>query len=325
MTGIAVAALLVAALVALTQLQPPSTGTSSSSSVSSTASQQNGVLKGLAFSPASYDSKGMNDFFLKAQQAGGIVEWAGDWQELGGAGGPATVAQLVSQHGLKVMIVVQFFTQSTGQLLRPLNSTNEEHYLNITAAFVREYKPAYLGVGIEVNTLYEKDPASFESFVSLYGEVYDLVKSASPATQVFTIFQLEKMNGLNGGLYGGVNDPGRAEWNLFAQFPKDDIMAFTTYPGLVYHNSSEIPSDYYSRIASHSAKAVGFTEIGWQSGSIAGGWNNSEAQQGEFVEQLFALTKGLDKAFVVWSFLYDQNTIVPFNSMGLFYADGTAK
>jgi len=30
------------------------------------------------------------------------------------------------------------------------------------------------------------------------------VKSVSPQTKVFTIFQLEQMKGLNGGLFGGV-------------------------------------------------------------------------------------------------------------------------
>ncbi len=321
--GVAAAVILVAGFVTLTQIQHPSAPPSSGSE--STTSQQSGFVKGLAFSPAAYNSTGMNDFFLKAKQAGGIVEWAGDWQELASGGGAGVVAQLASQHGLESMVVVQFFTQSTGQLLRPLNSTNEQNYLDITAAFVRQYRPAYLGLGIEVNVLYEKNPESFRSFVTFYSQVYDEVKSLSPSTQVFTVFQLEKMNGLNGGLYGGVNDPGSAEWQLLSQFPKDDVLGFTTYPGLVYHNSSEIPQDYYSRIASHSGKPVGFTEVGWQSGSVAGGWNNSEARQAGFVARFFALTRGLDKAFVVWSFLYDQRAIVPFNTMGLFSVNGTVK
>ena len=267
----------------------------------------------------------MADFFQKAKQAGSIVEWAGDWDELQAGGTPSVVAQLSSQNSLKAMIVVQFFTQSTGALIRPLSATNDQYYLNITTAFARQYEPAYLGIGIEVNTLYEKNTTSFDQFVSLYGRVYDAVKSASPGTLVFTVFQLERMNGLDGGLYGGVNDPASSEWQLLNQFPKDDILAFTTYPGLIYHSPSDIPSDYYSQIASHSNRSVGFTEAGWQSGSIAGGWNNSETQQSDFVNRFFSLTIGLNRAFVVWSFLYDQNAAPPFNTMGLFYTTGAAK
>lgn len=281
-------------------------------------------MKGLTFSPMSYDSNGINDFFAKAKQAGSIVEWAGDWQEIGGPGAPATVAQLASQNGLKSMIVVQFFAQSTGQLLRPLNSTNEQHYVSITTSFVKQYKPDYFGVGIEVNVLYEKNVTGFDEFVSLYGQVYAAAKAASPGTAIFTIFQYEKMNGLNGGLYGGTNDPTKAEWQLLGRFPQD-VVAFTTYPGLVYQNPSDIPPDYYTRIASHTNISVGFTEVGWHSGNISRGWGSDETEQAAFISRFFTLGGSLNKAFAVWSFLYDQNTTVPFNSMGLFYANGTAK
>ena len=267
----------------------------------------------------------MNDFFTRAQQAGGIVEWAGDWQEIGGSGAPATVAQLASEHNLKSMIVVQFFIQSTGQLIRPLNATNEQHYLSTTSDFVRQYRPSYFGVGIEVNLLYEKNITAFNEFVSLYSQVYSEVKSISASTVVFTVFQLEKMNGMGGGLYGGTNDQSKAEWQLLAQFPNDDIAAFTTYPSLVYHSPADIPSDYYARISLHTNRSVGFTEVGWHSGDVAGGWGSNETEQAKFVTRFFSMSSSLDRAFVVWSFLYDQNATVPFNSMGLFYDNGTAK
>jgi hypothetical protein len=326
LAGIAIGIVLLVGVVTLAQFHPSSTTeTSTSSSITTTPSVRSGFVKGLTFSPATYDQGGTNDFLLKAQQAGQVVEWAGDWEELGGGGSPAAVAQLAALHNLKAMIVVQFFSQSTGQLLRPLNTTNEEHYVSSTSAFASEYKPEYLGIGIEVNILFEKNLTAFNRFVALYSQVYDAVKSASPNTQVFTVFQLEKMNGLGGGLYGGVDDPSRAEWQLLAQFPKDDVLAFTTYPGLIYHTPSDIPSDYYSGIAAHSNRSVGFTEVGWQSGSIGGGWNSSESLQKAFVTRFFALTSGLDRAFAVWSFLYDQNAAAPFSSMGLFYTNGTAK
>lgn len=192
-------------------------------------------------------------------------------------------------------------------------------------AFAQKYKPEYLALGIEVNVLYEKSPEDFEYFAQFFSEAYDAVKAVSPNTKVFTIFQLEKMKGLNGGLFGGVNDPSKAEWVLLGKFQKSDLAAFTTYPGLVYKNPSEIPADYYSEIRTHTSKPIAFTEIGWHSAPSPQGWESSEQEQAEFASAFFSRTKGMGEEFAIWSFLYDQNTIKPFNSMGLFYANGTQK
>lgn len=142
------------------------------------------------------------------------------------------------------------------------------------------------------------------------------MKTASPNTQVFTVFQLEKMKGLSGGLFGGKSDPGQNEWSLLDRFAKADFFAFTTYPGLVYKDPSEISTNYYDEIRLHTSKRIAFSEIGWQS---------SETEQADFIRLFFTLTKSLEPEFRIWSFLYDQPTIVPFDSMGLFRPDGTPK
>ena len=176
-----------------------------------------------------------------------------------------------------------------------------------------------------MNILQEKAPADFDAFVALFARTYDAVKTASPDTQVFTVFQLEKMKGLSGGLFGGKSDPDRNEWSILERFAKADFLAFTTYPGLVYTEPSEIPANYYDEIKLHTGKRIAFFEIGWQSVSVSDSWQSSETEQADFIRQFFALTKDLKPEFRIWSFLYDQNTIVPFNSMGLFRPDGTPK
>ena len=112
---------------------------------------------------------------------------------------------------------------------------------------------------------------------------------------------------------------------ILNKFKKSDIIAFTTYPGLIYPNPSEIPADYYSEIKSHTTKPIAFTEIGWHSAASPKGWESSESEQAEFVKIFFNRTTGLNSEFIVWSFLYDQKTIEPFNSMGLYGTDGNAK
>lgn len=285
-----------------------------------------GLLKGISLSPRSFEAADFTDFFEKALLTGRIVSWAGDWNELGGnSGGPKVLIELAPRYNYIPVVEIQFFIQSNGKLLRPLDEATKQSYKLSAAAFAEKYKPAYLGIGIEVNALYEKSPSDFDAFVQLFDAVYDVVKTKSPDTKVFTIFQLEKMKGLNGGLFGGVNDAAKNEWALFARFPKSDIIGFTTYPGLIYKTPAEIPANYYRDIKEHTSKPVVFTEIGWHSAASPTNWESSDAEQAEFVNRFFNLTADLNREMVIWSFMYDPNTTEPFNSMGLRRRDGTAK
>lgn len=284
------------------------------------------LLKGVSLSPRSFQGADFTNFFAEAKEAGTVVAWAGGWQELGvEKGGPTVVAELAKTYGYTPVIEAQFFTQSTGTLLRPLDEAARKAYTAAAAAFSEKYRPKYLGLGIEVNMLYEKSPADFEAFAEFFGEVYDAVKAKSPSTKIFPTFQLERMKGLHGGIFGGRNDPAQAQWALLDRFPKADLAAFTTYPGLVLKDPSEIPADYYTEIRAHTSKPVAFTEIGWHSAASPAGWESSEAEQAEFVTRFFALAKDLEPELAIWSFLYDPKTVEPFNSMGLRRPDGTAR
>ncbi|MFH2105643.1 MAG: hypothetical protein ABII22_00135 [Candidatus Micrarchaeota archaeon] len=287
---------------------------------------QNQLMKGVSLSPRSFNEGDFIDFFAKAKQAGQIVSWVGDWNELGKEGGaPQIVAELSSTYGYTPLICIQFFQQSTGQLLRPLDDSTKQNYKHSLVEFAKKYKPKYIGIGVEVNVLYEKSQTDFDSFVQFYGEVYDAIKAESPDTRIFTIFQLEKMKGMNGGLFGGENNPVNSEWFLLDKFTKSDAIAFTSYPDLIYKNPSDIPVDYYSEIESHTTKPIVFTELGWHSAPSPKGWESSEEEQVEFVNMFFELSEDLNKEIVIWSFLYDQKTIEPFNTMGLFGNDGKPK
>ena len=303
----------------------PSAG--SSTPVASSQTAATGLLKGVSLSPRSFEAADFTDFFEKARLTGRVVSWAGDWNELGdNSGGLKVLAELAPRYNYIPVIELQFFTQSSGKLLRLLDEATKQSYKLSAAAFAEKYRPAYLGIGIEVNVLYEKSPSDFDAFVPLFDTVYEAVKDKSPDTKVFTIFQLEKMKGLNGGLFGGVNDPAKNEWALLARFPKSDIIGFTTYPSLIYKTPAEVPADYYRDIKEHTTKPVVFTETGWHSAVLPGkDWESSDAEQAEFVSRFFSLTGDLNRGIVIWSFMYDPNTIEPFNRMGLRRRDGTAK
>lgn len=284
-------------------------------------------MKGFSLSPKSFDAKEFDDFFVKTAEAGDVVMWAGDWNTLFDTqSAPYVIVQLCEVKPCVPVIELQFFTQSSGALIRPLDEGNVQAYADSAMAFAAMFKPDYLGIGIEVNMLYEKSPEDFEKFIELYKNVYFVVKEVSPKTKVFTVFQLERMKGLHGGLFGGENDDSLAQWDLISKFDSD-IIAFTTYPGLIYKSPSEIPADYYTDIRSHidASKPIAFTEIGWHSAASPKGWESSEEEQAEFVSTFFNLTHSIKPELMVWSFLYDQTTIESFDTMGMFTSAGKEK
>ena len=136
------------------------------------------MLTGVSLSPKSFQAKDFTDFFEQTKETGKVVMWAGDWNELSNVqnGGPAVVAGLASKYKYTPLIIAQFFTQSSGQLIRPLDDATKQKFKASAVSFAEKYKPEYLGLGIEVNMLYEKSPDEFGVFVDFYNEVYDAVK-----------------------------------------------------------------------------------------------------------------------------------------------------
>ncbi len=281
------------------------------------------VLKGVSLSPKSFEQGDFLDFLEKTKQTGDVVMWSGDWDEISNDAAPIIMVKLAPKYGYMPFIEVTPFVQSTGKFIRPLDEETKQKYLNSAIAFAQKYQPQYLGFGIETNMFYLKAPNEFNEFVILYNQVYTAVKEVSPNTQVFTVFQLEIMKGHT--LWSTAKaDQNEAQWFLLDKF-NSDIIAFTTYPSLVYKDPKDIPFEYYKDIQSHTTKPIAFTEVGWQSAASPVGWESSEEEQAEFIEIFFRLSQNLDTKVVIWSFMFDPDAIEPFNSMGLIYNNGTLK
>jgi hypothetical protein len=279
-------------------------------------------LKGVSLSPRSSGGEDFTNFFEEATQAGEIVMWAGDWNELSTqSGAPKVVTELSNQYNYIPLVEVTL--HSTGELIRPLDEATKQDYKERAVSFAERYQPEYFVLGIEVNSIYGESPEDFQEFVALYNEIYFELKEVSPETKVFTVFQLEKMKGL--ALWSvDSHDPSNEQWWMIDEF-NSDIVGFTTYPCLVHKDPSDIPGDYYTEIREHTSKPIAFTEMGWHSIASPQGWESSEAEQAEFIRRFFTLTEDLDPEIVVWSFMYDPDIIEPFNSMGLRRSDGTAR
>ena len=304
------------------------TVTTGETTTSSSAPEPEAPLRGFSLSPQSYEAEEFTGFFELAAAHGDIVERVADiveWEEAPGAA--VTVVQgLAAQFGYLPLSVGGVFDVDTGELLRPIDDATFDRYVAAARGFAERHQPPFLGLGVEIDTQWRTHPDEFDRFVELFAAVADAVHTASPETLVFTTFQLERFSGMQGGIFGGSNDPGQAEWELIDRFPDADIIGFTTYPGLVFASPDDIPEDYYRRLGGLTGgRPIAFTEMGWQAGGSFGPYSGTPESQDRFVERFGELTEGVDVAFFVWSFLFDQAVPAPFDTMGLIAADGTPR
>lgn len=282
-----------------------------------------GRLIGVGLSPRTAQPYDIIEFFKTARGAGNTLVWYGDWKEFEYARGfPTLLAEQCYLNGLTAVVEVTVFNPADGRLLRGLDEKTQQKYVAGAADFAQKYQPRYLGMGVDTDALYTRSPADFEKFVKLFDRTCNAVRAVSPATKIFTVFQLEKMKGLN----GGGNGPSRGLWSLLDKFPGADLFAFDTYPGMVYQSPSGIPADYFTSIKAHTDKPLAISGTGWQSAAGTSGVEGSESQQAEYAEAFFKLCRDLDLEFSAWSYLYDPTALAaPFSSMGLLRGDGAPR
>jgi hypothetical protein len=189
--------------------------------------------------------------------------------------------------------------------------------------------PPYFALGIEINRYYEDDPTGFDAYVNLYAETYDAIKAISPQTLVFPIFQYEKMRS---GVFFSGDDQTQPEWDLLDKFNEHvDLVAFTTYPFLLYATPAELPDDYYAEIKRHTTQKIAFTEIGWPSAALSvmpdSPFGGSPDEQSDFVRRFFSLTSDLPLEMALWSFPHDvgPDFNAAFTSISLRENNGTPK
>lgn len=189
------------------------------------------------------------------------------------------------------------------------------------------YRPRYLAFGVEMNSYYDNQPQDFEHFVTLYREAYDGVKEVAPDTMVFPTFQLERLQGRRPD-----GERAAAQWSLLDQFePRLDMLAVSTYPGLVFGHPDEIPDSYYARLRTYTDRPIAIAQTGYSSGPGRDGQNEgNELEQAAFVMRILDDTEALDMPFLVWFTAWDPPIAddPPFDllqHLGLLRTDGTEK
>lgn len=170
-------------------------------------------------------------------------------------------------------------------------------YTNYAVWVVRTFHPRHLGLASEINTYMDAHPDDAPNFVSLYNEIYALVKAEAPETQIFVTFQWDDLNNMFPQPEEGNRQRLQPNWEQVEAFePNLDVWVISTYPYFVFGTQNEIPADYYSPLLTRTDKPVAIAEGGFSSQAVSPVQGSLEGQ----VAYMNALHTQLGPRLVFW-------------------------
>lgn len=300
---------------------------------------------GLSSLPSELTTESYDEAFARSAQAGEVIliRRAPPWEELLSGDFPsektaATVrreTELASKHDLAIFFAIDATNTSpeTGQLAglppdEPGVGFEDERVRQALMTYAQyvtvNYQPQYLALGVDVNQYWLRNPAGFQQFVTLYRQIYHELKARWPDTKVFPTFQLEDLQGLL-----PLDRPHPPQWELVQEFAgASDLLAVSTYPGVVFPTAADIPADYYTSLEERADVPVAVAETGFA--SAAAGTRDAEAEQSAFVRRILRDAEEMPMALVIWFAGQDltfsgQLPTDLVKDAGLLREDGTAK
>ena len=170
-------------------------------------------------------------------------------------------------------------------------------YRNYALWVVRTFHPRYLGLGSEINTYMDAHPDDAPDFISLYHELYALVKAEAPETKVFVTFQWDDLNNMFPQPEEGDRQKFDTNWEQIEAFePNLDVWVISSYPYFAFNNGTQIPVDYYTPLLARTSKPVAVAEGGFSSQAVG----PMHVSPGDQVAYLNALHAQLGTRLVFW-------------------------
>jgi hypothetical protein len=221
---------------------------------------------------------------------------------------------LAHQNGLEVIFVVdplnglnrrEFAGLPTGWEANFANPDVRAAFRNFTLRIVREFHPKYLGLSSEINTYNDTHPEDFPHYLTLYNEVYALVKAEAPETQIFVTFQWEELNNLILSVAQG--EPYEVNWGQVEQFePNLDLWAISSYPFVIYQSGADIPADYYTPLLARTSKPLAVAEGGYTSEPV-GPFPGDPQSQVDYLNAIHSQIGGDRLSFWIYLLINDFN------------------
>jgi hypothetical protein len=221
---------------------------------------------------------------------------------------------LAHQNGLEIIFVVdplnglnrrEFQGLPAGWLASFANPQVRDAFRSYTLRIVREFHPRYLGLASEINTYNDTHPEDFPNYLSLYNEVYALVKSEAPETKVFVTFQWEELNNLIPSVAQG--ESYAVNWDQVEQFePNLDLWIISSYPFVIFPSGGDIPADYYTPLLSRTSKPLAVAEGGYTSEPV-GPFPGDPQSQVSYLKAIHSQIGGNRLAFWIYLLINDFN------------------
>ena len=170
-------------------------------------------------------------------------------------------------------------------------------YRNYALWVVDTFHPRYLGLASEINTYMDAYPDDAPNFVSLYNEIYALVKAEAPETQIFVSFQWDDLNNMFPQPEEGNRQKFDVNWEQIEAFePNLDLWVISSYPYFVFPSGAEISTDYYSPLLLRTSKPLAIAEGGYSTQAVGFAQSTPEDQ----VAYLNALHTQLGPRLAFW-------------------------
>ena len=196
--------------------------------------------------------------------------------------------KLASQNNLEYIFVIdalnglnrkEFIGLPAGWEASFANPDVRSAYRNYALWVVQTFHPRYLGLASEINTYMDAHPDDAGNFISLYNEIYALVKAEAPDTQIFVSFQWDDLNNMFPQPEEGNRARLSPNWEQIEAFePNLDVWVISTYPYFVFTNGTQIPADYYTPLLSRTSKPLAIAEGGFSSRAVGFAQGSPEDQ-----------------------------------------------
>jgi hypothetical protein len=142
-------------------------------------------------------------------------------------------------------------------------------YKNYALWVVRTFHPRHLGLASEINTYMDAYPDDVQNFVSLYNEIYALVKAEAPETKIFVSFQWDDLNNMFPQPEEGNRQKYDVNWEQVEIFePNLDLWVISSYPYFIFPAGEDIPTDYYTPLLTRTNKPFAIAEGGFSTQTV---------------------------------------------------------
>ena len=236
--------------------------------------------------------------------------------------------QAASQRDLDLILVLDIF-DSTGEEIAMLPAAFDgsdfsddlisSALRNEVSFLARNLEPWAMIIGNEINSVFERNPDLYFSYIKLYENLYKRTKQINPAIIVAPSFAYEELLG---------SIPGTAQygprWSLIDPLINVmDTFAFSSFPSYVYPAARSIPANYYKQIVDNVELPISFLSTGFHVGEGMNEYQTTTAtEQRRFLERLLQESQDLDAIVLTWLLARDSK-IIPeryesLSSSGLF-------